>query len=190
MDIKADHIIDAKGLSCPMPIVRTKKKISELQPGEVLEVQATDKGSQADIQAWAKSSGEQYLGTAEENGVLKHYIRKSRSEDVKEPISFKSTATNDEIMEKLNDDHVTILDVREPAEYAFQHIPGSVLIPLGEIEDRYDELNKDNEIYVICRTGNRSDFAAQFLTKQGFKKVANVLPGMIGWEGPTDTKFK
>ncbi|KPC97477.1 Sulfurtransferase TusA [Geobacillus sp. BCO2] len=55
--IKVDMTVDAKGLSCPMPIVRTKKAINELQPGQVLEVQATDKGSKADIKAWAEAQG-------------------------------------------------------------------------------------------------------------------------------------
>lgn len=52
-DIKVNHVLDAKGLACPMPIVKTKKALSDLNAGEVIEVQATDKGSTADIQAWA-----------------------------------------------------------------------------------------------------------------------------------------
>ena len=57
--IRVDMTVDAKGLSCPMPIVKTKKAINDLQPGQVLEVQATDKGSKADIKAWAESTGHQ-----------------------------------------------------------------------------------------------------------------------------------
>ena len=76
-----------------------------------------------------------------------------------------------------------ILDVREEAEYAFGHIEGAKSIPMGELESRLDELNKDQEIYVICRTGKRSDLAAQFLVKNGFTKVYNVLPGMTEWNG-------
>ena len=76
-----------------------------------------------------------------------------------------------------------ILDVREEAEYAFGHIEGAKSIPMGELESRLDELNKDQEIYVICRTGKRSDMAAQFLVKNGFTKVYNVLPGMTEWNG-------
>ena len=53
MTIQVDHILDAKGLACPMPIVKTKQKMEQLLPGHVLEVQATDKGSIADIQSWA-----------------------------------------------------------------------------------------------------------------------------------------
>ena len=54
-----------------------------------------------------------------------------------------------------------ILDVREAAEYAFGHIPGAKSIPMGELESRLEELNKEQEIYVICRTGKRSDLAAK-----------------------------
>ena len=79
--VKTNSTVDAKGLACPMPIVRTKKAINTLNPGEVLEVLATDKGSRADIQAWSKSSGHQYLGTIEEGEVLKHYIRKAGSNE-------------------------------------------------------------------------------------------------------------
>ncbi len=50
--IKANLLLDAKGLSCPMPIVKTKKAMKDLEAGQVMEVQATDKGSKADIQAW------------------------------------------------------------------------------------------------------------------------------------------
>ena len=54
---------------------------------------------------------------------------------------------------------------------------------MGELEARMEELDKDQEIYVICRTGNRSDLAAQMLVKAGFTKVYNVLPGMTEWKG-------
>jgi len=78
--IKIDLLVDAKGLACPMPIVRTKKAMNEIENGQVIEVQATDKGSKADIQAWAKSSGHQYLGTLKDGEILKHYLRKSSND--------------------------------------------------------------------------------------------------------------
>jgi len=53
------------------------------------------------------------------------------------------------------------------------------------LENRLEELNKEAEIYVICRTGNRSDFAAQKLSEHGFKQVYNVIPGMCEWSGET-----
>lgn len=68
--------LDAKGLACPMPIVRTKKEIDSLNAGEVLEVLVTDKGSLKDIPAWAESSGHTIVDQKEENGVLYFYIQK------------------------------------------------------------------------------------------------------------------
>ncbi|MBD4937798.1 hypothetical protein GUF79_17260, partial [Xanthomonas citri pv. citri] len=53
--MKATIVLDAKGLACPMPIVKTKKRMKDLKAGEVLEIHATDKGSTADLEAWAKS---------------------------------------------------------------------------------------------------------------------------------------
>lgn len=183
--IKADVIVDAKGLSCPMPIVKTKKAMNEVEAGCVLEIIATDKGSKADIKAWAESTGHQYIGTLEDENVLKHYIRKSPNDETTER-KHPDVVTNEQLISKIkNNESIVILDVREEAEYIFNHIPGAVSIPLGDIEDRLQELDKDKEIYVICRNGNRSDFAAQKLAKNGFRKVFNVIPGMSGWTGET-----
>lgn len=187
--LKTDLVIDAKGLSCPMPIVKTKKAMGELESGQVLEVQATDKGSKADIKAWAGSFGHQYLGTLEEGDVLKHFIRKSTSEEENER-NYPNVTTNEELKQKLEaSDNILILDVREAAEFAFNHIPNALSIPLGELDERIEELNKDGEIFVICRTGNRSDLAALKLAETGFGKVFNVVPGMSEWTGKT-TSFK
>ena len=87
-------------------------------------------------------------------------------------------------MKKLADkEDIQVVDVREEAEYAFAHIPGAVSLPIGELEDKLDNLSKDKELYVICRTGHRSDLAAQKLTAKGFDKVVNVVPGMTDWTG-------
>ena len=74
--MKSDKVLDAKGLACPMPVVKTKKAIKELDAGDVLEIHATDKGSKADLSAWAKSGGHELLQDTEEKGVLKFWIRK------------------------------------------------------------------------------------------------------------------
>ena len=181
--IQTDKFLDAKGLACPMPIVRTKKAMNELEPGQVIEVQATDKGSLADIKAWAKSSGNQYLGTSEEGDVLKHYLRKADQSEEKEEKRFPHTVTNAELQQQLGRDDVIVLDVREPAEYAFGHIEGAVSIPLEELENRIAELDPEKEVVVICRTGNRSDFAAKQLADNGFKRVKNAVEGMSQWNG-------
>lgn len=183
--IKTDSTLDAKGLACPMPIVKTKKKITGMNAGEVLEVQATDKGSKADLKAWAESAGHQYLGTVEEEGVLKHYLRKASGEEVQEK-KHPHVVSNDDL-EKLvaEDGDIIVLDVRESAEFAFHHIPGAVSIPLGELEERAGELDVEAPVYVVCRTGSRSDLAARMLDDKGFKNVKNVIPGMSQWNGPS-----
>src|SRR5699024_4660821 len=108
--IQANYQLDAKGLACPMPIVKTKKAIKDLEDGQVLEVQATDKGSKADLAAWASTVGHQYLGTVEDGDVLYHYIRKGSNEPKVEKaferiISFEELESRDGL----------ILDVREGA---------------------------------------------------------------------------
>ncbi|MRH43442.1 hypothetical protein GH741_12215 [Aquibacillus halophilus] len=69
-------LLDAKGLACPMPIVKTKKAMNDLEPGEILEIHATDKGAKSDLTAWAKSGGHELLKDSEENGVLMFWIKK------------------------------------------------------------------------------------------------------------------
>ncbi|WEG12122.1 sulfurtransferase TusA family protein [Pullulanibacillus sp. KACC 23026] len=185
--IQTNKVLDAKGLACPMPIIRTKKAIDQLKPGQVMEVQATDKGSTADIQAWARSTGHHYIGTLEDGTVLKHYLRKALPEEETTETHHSNVMDLDTLRKKIEGkENITILDVRESAEYAFGHIPGAKHIPLGELEERFDELEKDAEIYVVCRSGHRSDRASQALTKKGFSKVVNVIPGMSSWEGPIE----
>lgn len=74
--MNTDKILDAKGLACPMPIVKTKKAIQELEAGQILEVHATDKGAKSDLAAWTKSGGHELVQDTEEDGVLKFWIRK------------------------------------------------------------------------------------------------------------------
>jgi tRNA 2-thiouridine synthesizing protein A len=73
--MESDAILDCKGLSCPMPIVKLAQKIKDLQSGQVLELLADDVGAKEDVPAWCKRTGNEYLGM--ENGeVLKFYIKK------------------------------------------------------------------------------------------------------------------
>jgi tRNA 2-thiouridine synthesizing protein A len=73
--MKSTKVLDAKGLACPMPIVKTKKAMNELEAGQVLEIHATDKGAKNDLAAWAKSGGHEFLHT-EEGDILKFWIKK------------------------------------------------------------------------------------------------------------------
>lgn len=75
--MNANLQLDAKGLSCPMPIVKTKKAIDTLKSGEVLEVQVTDKGALADIPAWAKAGGHTILNKSEDASVITFFIQKA-----------------------------------------------------------------------------------------------------------------
>ena len=76
MSIKADATLDCVGLYCPMPIVQTATKIKELDPGQVLEVLADDKGIQLDMPAWCASTGHECLAIEEEGGEYRVYVKK------------------------------------------------------------------------------------------------------------------
>jgi adenylyltransferase/sulfurtransferase len=90
-------------------------------------------------------------------------------------------------------DTLKIVDVREPSEYQINRIQGSVLIPLGEVPQRYkSELDPDEEIVMQCKVGARSAKAADFLRTQGFKRVLNLKGGILDWidkVDPTQPKY-
>ena len=79
-------------------------------------------------------------------------------------------------------DKFTVLDVREPDEWASGHIPGAKHIPLGELETRHGELDKKSETVVVCRSGGRSSVACEFLSGMGYN-VINMPGGMTAWQG-------
>ena len=79
-----------------------------------------------------------------------------------------------------------ILDVREPQEYQINKIAGSTLIPLGELPQRYQELDPDKEIVTHCKMGQRSAKAADFLRTVGFTKVKNLRGGILAWIDQVD----
>ena len=74
--MKADHSLDCMGLYCPMPIVRTAAQMKEMKTGEILEVVADDKGIKLDMPAWAQATGNEFLGTEEQGGEIKVYVKK------------------------------------------------------------------------------------------------------------------
>lgn len=71
-----DRELDARGLNCPLPILRTKKSLAELTGGQTLKVVATDPGSVKDMQAFAKQTGNDLLATQEGGGQFVFFIRK------------------------------------------------------------------------------------------------------------------
>ncbi len=71
-----DKELDAKGLSCPLPILKTKKALNDLASGQVLKVLSTDPGSVKDMQAFAKQTGNALVGSAEEGNTFVFFMRK------------------------------------------------------------------------------------------------------------------
>ena len=74
----------------------------------------------------------------------------------------------------------TTVDVRERAEYAQAHVPGAVLMPMGQLASRLDELERSTRVHVICATGNRSKAMTDLLVAQGFDAVS-VSGGTQAW---------
>lgn len=75
-EIKADEILDCVGLTCPMPIFKTTKKIKEMDPGQVLEVQSDDDGIKNDMPAWCLMTGNEYLGLTRNGEEYHIYVKK------------------------------------------------------------------------------------------------------------------
>ncbi len=71
-----DRELDARGLNCPLPILRTKKALSEMSAGQILKVTATDPGSVKDMQAFAKQTGNELLGQDENNNEFEFYFKR------------------------------------------------------------------------------------------------------------------
>ena len=79
-----------------------------------------------------------------------------------------------------------LLDVREDYEYDICFIPNANLLPLGDLEKRINELNRDADMVVYCRSGERSAKAVKFLQEQGFKKTRNLAGGILAWATQVD----
>ncbi|MEN8132118.1 MAG: FAD-dependent oxidoreductase [Pseudomonadota bacterium] len=102
----------------------------------------------------------------------------------KDPVNFAGMVAADVLRGDMPLSHWTsmeggvVLDVREPFELAVEQVPGAVNIPLGQLRARLDELPRDQEIHVFCRSGQRSYYATRVLLQNGFK-VRNVSGGML-----------
>jgi len=95
--------------------------------------------------------------------------------------------TVEELKERLDrGEKVFILDVRNREEFQICRIPGSNLLPLPELAQRFGELSADQEMVVHCKSGMRSAKAIAFLKQQGFKKLRNVKGGILAWAETID----
>jgi len=81
----------------------------------------------------------------------------------------------------MRDAGAFILDVRQPEEWNEVHIPGATLIPLGELASRVSEVPADQEIVVVCRSGNRSQQGRDILLSAGFENVTSMAGGVNQW---------
>ncbi len=92
-----------------------------------------------------------------------------------------------ELAARLRTGHTPVLlDVREPWEWGVCRVPGAVLISMGELPARTQELNKQTETVVICHHGVRSFHAARYLESLGFDDVVNLSGGVAAWADEVD----
>ena len=102
----------------------------------------------------------------------------------KDPVNFAGMVAADVLREDMPLCHWSsvndgfLLDVRNPAELEVEHVPGALNIPLPELRGRLDELPRDREILIICRSGQRAYYATRILLQNGFK-ARNVAGGML-----------
>jgi rhodanese-related sulfurtransferase len=92
----------------------------------------------------------------------------------------------DELKRVLSEGAMKPIDVRTPEEYIAGHIPGVPLYTMQEVTEWADDLDKDDEYILICRSGNRSQKVAEFLNQNGFEKVASFDGGMLIWDGDVE----
>ncbi len=74
-DIKPDETLDCRGLSCPMPILKTKKAISKMKSGQILEIFSTDPGTKNDMPAFAQRTGHEFLGEEDDEGFTRFFLK-------------------------------------------------------------------------------------------------------------------
>jgi adenylyltransferase/sulfurtransferase len=95
--------------------------------------------------------------------------------------------TVEELKKRLDrNDKLFILDVRNPEEFQICRIPGSMLLPLPELPQRFKELDPDQEMVIHCKSGMRSLKATNFLRQQGFRNVKNLKGGILAWADRID----
>jgi rhodanese-related sulfurtransferase len=100
-----------------------------------------------------------------------------------QPANYQEV-TPKEAAEVIRDITPLVLDVRTPGEYSRGHLKDSVLIPLQQLQARWQEIagHKDKGVLIYCATGNRSTVAAKILIDNGFKRIFNLRQGISGWE--------
>ena len=119
---------------------------------------------------------------------------RSRVREVCSPLGWKGSnmdeITPKEFKQQWDEGRRPVLiDVRQPDEWEVCNLEefGAKLIPLGEIQQRFQEIPKDGDIVMQCRSGGRSGQAQGFLKAQGYTKVQNLVGGMLRWSDEVDS---
>ena len=73
---QANQVLDTRGMSCPMPILKAKKVLKDMAPGQVLEIMGTDVGTRNDLPAFTARSGDEYLGEEQRDGYISFFVKK------------------------------------------------------------------------------------------------------------------
>ncbi len=198
-----DYIeVDASGVSCPGPLNALIKGLETLPENKKLKIYATDPGFKSSVEAYSKlNETVKLLYLGKEKGMLVAILEKG--EHIVETVTLVKKKTRkelrspdappisdisvDELYERLDteDEPPLLIDVRTPQEYngPAGHIKNTKLIPLGELLNNTDDIQKykNDEIVSICHSGSRSMMAAQILARAGFKDVRNLTGGMMMW---------
>lgn len=99
---------------------------------------------------------------------------------------MKETTVEDLKKKRDNSESFVLLDVREAHEYYISDIDGTTRIPYDDLEKRYEELNSEEEIITLCRTGNSASDAVKLLESKGFEKVSVLKGGINEWAKKID----
>lgn len=98
-------------------------------------------------------------------------------------VSTSGLITPSEVNQKrASEEEIAVLDVREKEEWKEGHIPGAIHIPLGQLQERINEVPRTCPIAVTCASGQRSSSAVSLLQREGFQDVENIVGGTIAWE--------
>lgn len=107
-------------------------------------------------------------------------LQNGDDEDVSVSASLPANISVQQAVEK-RDQGALIVDVRQPNEWAEYHIPDSTLIPLDQLSSRLSEIPQDQEVVVVCRSGNRSAQARDILLAAGYTQVTSMNGGLLEW---------
>jgi len=99
---------------------------------------------------------------------------------------MKETTVEELKTKRDNSESFVLLDVRDAHEYYISDIDGTIRIPYDDLKSRYEELNPDDEIVTICRTGNSASDAVEFLESKGFENVSVLKGGINEWAKKID----